>query len=170
MLVYWGRFNPPHKGHLRVIARFSKRGALTVAVGGAEKHDTKRDPFSGAERGRMLRAALREAGIHGVRVICVRDGPTEATSTKYLRKAVPQKSVICLSDEKAALVRLVRRHFPVRVFRRLGAVSSTRVRDAIAAGKPWEHLTTPAVARLIRERSGIARIKRAYQRSPRSSA
>jgi cytidyltransferase-like protein len=49
--VYWGRFNPPHKGHLSVIKKFSDKYNLTVAIGGSEHKNEKRNPFSGKESG-----------------------------------------------------------------------------------------------------------------------
>ncbi|MBI4181398.1 MAG: adenylyltransferase/cytidyltransferase family protein [Candidatus Aenigmarchaeota archaeon] len=81
--VYWGRFNPPHRGHLRLMQRLLREvDTLVVAVGSAEQRDTRRNPFSGPERKRMLQAYIREAclPVRRVRVVTVRDGPSLASA------------------------------------------------------------------------------------------
>ena len=67
--VYWGRFNPPHYGHLRLIKKLVREvDILIVAVGSAEDKNTKRNPFSGGERAQMMRAFLREEDVLRVKV------------------------------------------------------------------------------------------------------
>jgi len=73
--VYWGRFNPPHKGHLAMIQRFRKSCRLTVAIGSSEHRDERENPFSGRERKEMMEALLHESRIGDVRVVVLRDGP-----------------------------------------------------------------------------------------------
>src|SRR3989338_4354351 len=78
--VYWGRFNPPHYGHLRLIKKLVREvDVLIVAIGSAEDKNTKRNPFDGRERAQMMRAFLKEEGIRRVRVVAVRDGPGYAS-------------------------------------------------------------------------------------------
>ena len=162
--VYWGRFNPPHEGHLSVIRRFMTDWKLIVAIGSAERQNTRTDPFSGRERKRMMEAFLLERGIEGVRVVTVRDGPSESWALdRLLRTCRPD--VLFLSTGKTSLAALAEPHVRVLRFRRTGAISSTRIRDAIARGDPsWRALTGQSVARLIVTCDGIRRIRRAYGR------
>jgi nicotinamide-nucleotide adenylyltransferase len=161
--VYWGRFNPPHRGHLEVIRRFAPACRLIVAVGSSEQRDTWRNPFSGRERKSMLEAYLREEGIQGVRVITCRDGPTLRTDLdRLIRRS--RASFLLLSSEKGRLARLARQRIRVVSFRRTGSVSSTRMRELIAAGDPkWRKLTGRSVAALIRRMGGIERIRAAHR-------
>ena len=168
--VYWGRFNPPHKGHLSVIRRLKNRCRLVVAIGSSEHHDERKDPFTGAERARMMRAYLKESGIRGVRVITLRDGPSWSWALDNLIDRC-KPDVLFLSAEKRRLRSMVVPKVKVVPFRRSGKVSSTRIRDAIAAGDPlWEHLTGASVGRLIVDLDGISRIQKAYGARRKKSA
>lgn len=160
--VYWGRFNPPHRGHLRVVRRFRDRYRLVVAIGSSEHSNERSDPFSGAERKAMFEAYLREEGIRGVRVVPLNDGPSASWALDLLvRRCRPD--LLLLSTEKDVLTDLAERRLPVVRFARNGTVSSTQIRDAIAAGNPrWKSLTGRSVARLIVRWDGVGRIRRAY--------
>ena len=83
--VYWGRFNPPHKGHVALVKRLVKRvDLLIIAVGSAESKDTKRNPFSGNERVEMLKSYLREQDIKVKDVVAVNDGKSWTSSIDNL--------------------------------------------------------------------------------------
>lgn len=160
--VYWGRFNPPHEGHLRVIRRFYRTYRLIVAVGSAERGNERRNPFRGRERKAMLEAYLRENQVRGVRVVTLRDGPSVAWALENLvRRCRPE--VLLLSREKSALANRAKRRVPVVRFARSGTVSSARIRRAIVRGDPsWKALTGRSVVRLIERYDGIRRIRRTY--------
>jgi cytidyltransferase-like protein len=163
--VYWGRFNPPHKGHLATVRRLKRGYHLTVAIGSSEHKNERRDPFSGAERKAMFRAYLREAGIRGVAVVALNDGKSMAWSVSNLiRKCKPD--VLFLSDEKSDLVTIAARMVHVVRFPRTGRVSSTRIRDLIARDDPsWKNLTGRSVTRAVERLGGIRRIQRAYTKT-----
>jgi cytidyltransferase-like protein len=83
--VYWGRFNPPHKGHIALVRRLvTKVDLLTIAVGSAESKNTKRNPFSGDERVEMLKSYLREQDVKVKDFIAVKDGDSWASSIDSL--------------------------------------------------------------------------------------
>jgi len=170
--VYWGRFNPPHEGHLRVIRRFRERYRLVVVIGSSERSNERTNPFSGRERRAMLEAYLKERGVRGVHVVTQNDGPSVPWALDTLiRRCHPD--ALLLSREKSALARRAERRVPVVWFARRGTVSSTRIRWAIARGDPsWKRLTGRSVVRLIERYDGVRRIRRAYGRpapaSPRT--
>ena len=161
--VYWGRFNPPHRGHLEMIRRFRALCSLTVAIGSAEHRDEKANPFSGAERKAMMEAYLRESGIRDVRVVTLADGPSIAWAVDHLiRRCHPD--CVFLSTERSRLPVLVQRRVRVVRFRRTGRVSSTRIRDSIAAGKDdWIKLTGNSVVCWVNSHNGIDRVRRTYR-------
>ena len=159
--VYWGRFNPPHKGHIALVKRLVKKvDLLIVAVGNAESRNTKRNPFSGDERVEMLKSYLKEQHIKVEDVVAVEDGNSWASSIDNLFEKCCKFEVL-FTDHKA-IARLVGNRVKVVSFERKGDISSTLVRDSIAKGEEWESLTGKSVVRLIKRFDGIARIKRAY--------
>lgn len=159
--VYWGRFQPPHKGHLKLIRKLQKEvDTLIVAVGSAEFKNTRRNPFDGEERVRMMKAYLKEEGIRGVEVVPVRDGRSYSEAIKNLLASCPAFDV--LFTDKETIIRLIGGRVKVRRIRRTGTLTSTKIRDAIAAGRRWEHLTGRSVARIVRKVDGVRRIREAY--------
>jgi len=160
--VLWGRFNPPHQGHMNVIRRLSRRWNLIVAVGSAEHRNQRANPFSGAERRKMLESYLKELKIRGVRVVALNDGESRSWAIDNLiRKCKPD--VLFLSTEKEDLIDLVGSRVRVVRFKRTGGISSTRIRDAIASGDHvWKNWTGKSVTKSILELDGIRRIRKAY--------
>jgi len=159
--VLWGRFNPPHKGHIALIRRLAKRvDALVIAVGNSETSDTMRDPFSGVERVRMMKSYLREQKIVVKDVVAVADGDSWTSSVDNLFEKCGSFDVL-FTDHKA-ITRLVGTRAKVIGFKRHGHFSSTLVRDSIAEGGDWESMTGSSVASLIKRYGGVKRIRRAY--------
>lgn len=158
---YWGRFNPPHKGHINLIRKLSKKvDKLFVVIGSAQKKNTQRNPFSGQERVSMLKAYLREENIKGVKVFALPDKGTYSKSVDNLLKNAPKFNI--LFTDKKNIINAVGKRVKVRVFSRRGAISSTKIREAILNDKKYDYLTGRSVVKLISNFKGAKRIKRAY--------
>ena len=160
--VYWGRFNPPHSGHMSVIKSFNENYQLIVAIGSSEHKNELTNPFSGTERKEMMEAYLRELNIHGVRVVTLNDGDSFSRAVdRMMKKCHPD--VLFLSDEKNELAEVARKRVEVVFFPRTGKISSSLIRDYIAAGDGrWKRLTGDSVARLIMQFDGLRRIRKAH--------
>jgi nicotinamide-nucleotide adenylyltransferase len=169
--VYWGRFNPPHRGHIALVRELVKKvDFLIIAVGSAESNNTRRNPFSGDERVEMLESYLEEEDLKVKDVIPVEDGKSWASSISNLFEKCGSFDV--LFTDKKRIADLVGNKVKVVIFRRRGNMSSTLIRDSIAKGEKWENLTGKSVVTLIKRLDGIERIKRAYgvSESPQASS
>ena len=163
--VYWGRFNPPHKGHLKIINKILKESdQLIIAIGSAQEKNTKRNPFSGLERKKLMGAYLTENNISSdcAKVIVINDGKSFASSVKNLFDKC--RSFDILYTDKDSIIVIAENKVKIERIIRTGLVSSTKIRDAIANDKKWEHLTGVSVARLIKNMKGVERIKKAYSK------
>ena len=160
--VYWGRFNPPHRGHLNLIKKIRKEvDVLIIAIGSAEIKNTKRNPFDGQEKKEMMAAYLKELKIgYNVKVITVSDGKSMRSAVRNLFEACGKFDV--LYTDKETIIKIVKNRVKVRRIHRAGNISSTKIRDAIATDKNWEHLTGRSVVNLIKRFNGTDRIKKAY--------
>ena len=69
-----------------------------------------------------------------------------------------------LYTDKETIIRLVGGRVNVKRIHRTGTLSSTKIRNAIAAGRPWEQFTDQSVVRLVKKYGGIRRIQQAYRR------
>lgn len=161
--LYWGRFNPPHKGHLKLIKNILREvDELVLAIGSADLKNSKRNPFDGGERKKMIEAYLKENGIDNkkVRVVAVPDGKSFSSSIKNLFRLCGNFDVIY--TDKETIIKIIQNRVKVRRIKRTGTISSTQIREAIANNKRWEHLTGKSVVNLIKKFKGIERIKKAY--------
>jgi bifunctional NMN adenylyltransferase/nudix hydrolase len=74
LLVFIGRFQPFHNGHLAVVCGALERAAkLLVLTGSAGRARSLRDPFSAAERAEAIRACLSPAQAERVTVAPLAD-------------------------------------------------------------------------------------------------
>jgi len=163
--VYWGRFNPPHKGHLKIIKKILKQSEkLIVAIGGAQEKNTKRNPFSGLERKKLMEAYLAENNINTdcIKIVTINDGKSFASSVKNLFDKCNSFDV--LYTDKESIIALVEKKIRIKRIIRTGSISSTKIRDAIANDKKWEHMTGVSVARMVKDIKGVERIKSAYSK------
>lgn len=168
--VYWGRFNPPHKGHIKMLQEFLGRvDRVIVAIGRCQASRTKQDPFSGEERQQLWEAYLDETGVDRSRIdfVLVQEHGDYLDSVKRLLATLPRFDVLFADKEqvKEAMNRLGKGGM-IAPFEREGEVSATMLRDAIAHDHEWTSLTGASVAALIKELGGVARIKEAYIREP----
>jgi nicotinamide-nucleotide adenylyltransferase len=156
--VLWGRFNPPHKGHLWLVKHCrSKVDKLTLVIGSAQESGTRRNPFSAAERIRMWRAYLREAKVTGVRIFSQADHQSDAQAVRNLWKLTRGFDVIF--TDKSLIRRIIGKRARVEGYPRVGGWSSTKLRRAIVRGERWERMTGRSVARIIKSLSGEVRIR-----------
>lgn len=163
---YWGRFNPPHKGHILLIKKLLKKvSKLVIIIGSAQEKNTTRNPFSGNERKQMVQALLKEEKIpqNKYTVIAIPDGKSFNGSVSNLLSKAPKFDVIF--TDKKSIIKILEKKVPVQKIKRTGSISSTKIRDAIASDEAWKFLTVKSVARLILKFNGIKRIKKAYKRT-----
>lgn len=162
--VFWGRFNPPHKGHLEVIKYLLEKECkeLVVAIGSAQASHTEKNPFTGGERLLMMKALLAEAGLES-RTIIVQvpdDADSYVNTASNLRLFSPKfdcvftnRAVIrdIFSSSGMAVVR-----FPDFDYKKF---SGSNVRAAMLSGKNWEELVPKAVYTFIKENGLLERLK-----------
>jgi nicotinamide-nucleotide adenylyltransferase len=177
---FWGRMNPPHKGHIELIKKILGRvDSLIIVIGASQYKNTKRNPFSGCERKKMLEAYLREEGVDIDRVRIIPLPDIEASiekAVKYVIRNVPRFNVAFSTYEikeqrdwtknevdRIFAEEMKKRNIRIVKLRRTGTLSSTRIRDAIAYGNEWEHLTGKSVAGIIKSLDGINRIRNTYK-------
>lgn len=73
-LVFIGRFQPLHRGHVEVLRRaLTLADTVCVLIGSADRPRTIKDPFSFEERRRMIESVLDDAECARVRIAAVQD-------------------------------------------------------------------------------------------------
>jgi len=166
--LYYGRFNPVHKGHLQVMKDIlSEVDTLIVVIGSPHRRNLIRDPFDGMERKKMIAAYLKESRIDAcrIKIVIVPDGKSFSSTVTNLFKYCGKFDLIYCN--KKTIIRLIEKKTRVKDIPGKRIASATKLRDAIANDKEWEHYTGKSVAKLIRKFNGIERIKKAYDTAER---
>jgi nicotinamide-nucleotide adenylyltransferase len=152
-----GRFQPLHNGHKALVrAALERCGAVTVAIGSSTAKPGLKNPFSAAERRRMVEAAFPDELARGVLAIVevpdLHDPPRYAAHALALAAAAagPVTTVFGNDDEtldlfEAAGVRVER---PGLVDRERCEARSIRAQLA-ADDSAWRKAVPPAVADLL---------------------
>jgi nicotinamide mononucleotide adenylyltransferase len=158
-----GRFQPFHHGHLEyLVAAAGRSRRLAVGITNPEgfpirpepsdpaRHLPESNPFTYAERRRMVEAAAAEAGVGLVEVLPfpvtepgLWDGLVPAGAVQFVRVFSPWGA--------SKLSRFEDRGLPVVVLDAPGGkrVSGEQVRAAMRSGGDWRALVPPAVAAVI---------------------
>ena len=167
-VLYLGRFQPFHKGHLEVI-RFILSQQLDVVLGIGCPMDgrTFRNPFSFEERERMVAAALGEAGMTVCKVVSVDDINDSPRWVEHVRRTVGDYDWVFTNSETD--VELFERAGDTVVGKgkmlvERGRFRGTKVRELMASGNPdWEGLVPPAVLRVLKELGAEERVRELWK-------
>ena len=159
-----GRFQPFHKGHLALAKQIlSECDELVIIIGSAQFNFIDKDPFNAGERVLMIHEALKEAGIDLSRcyIIPIVNDENNARWLAYLRSMIPPFDVLYSGNDFVKY--LARSQDPGiaiedPAFAEKDEYNGTNIRHLMQGGKPWEHLVPPAVAKVIQQVGGIARI------------
>jgi nicotinamide-nucleotide adenylyltransferase len=72
--LFIGRFQPFHKGHLKIIKHFeNKYDKIIIGVGSAQYSNTFKNPFSYEERKEMIKLCLDTVNIKNYKIIKIPD-------------------------------------------------------------------------------------------------
>ncbi len=156
-----GRFQPFHLGHLKVVRHIAQRHeAVIIGIGSAQYSHTVENPFTAGERHLMISSALEEEGILNYYLVPIEDIHRNAVWVAHVEAIAPPFSVVYARNP------LTKRLFSERGYtvveppeynRKL--YSGAEIRRRMISGEPWEHLVPPAVARVIKEIDGVARLR-----------
>ncbi len=159
--LFVGRFQPFHRGHLRMAEAILKAyPEVIIALGSAQYSHTPENPFTAAERYEMIDRTLSRAGHGNYRIIPVPDVGVHALWVPHLQTLVPPYDVAFTNDP---LSRRLFQEAGVRVEERplmeRKTLSGTEVRRRILSGEAWEELLPPPVVEVMREIDGANRIR-----------
>jgi len=163
-VVFPGRFQPVHLGHVHAMSWLASRfDEVVVVVGSAQKSHTIENPLTAGERTLMIRAALREAGLKLSRFLIVPVPDIEYNSlwVRYVETLVPPflyvasrnplvKTLFAESGYEVVEPPLLnRREFSGKYIRSL----------MLKGDEAWRGLVPASVARLIDELRVLDRIR-----------
>ena len=161
--LYVGRFQPPHRGHLKAVEYImNEMDELAIIIGSAQESHSLDNPFTAGERIVMMRAALNEIEINPLKyyLIPVPDSPMHSTWVSEIMAYSPPFSIVYSNEPltsrlfKESCVTIKK----IPLFQRK-LYSSTEVRRRMLADENWRKLITTKVIHIIEDIGGVERLK-----------
>lgn len=157
-VIYAGRFQPFHNGHLSVVKWImGQTNEITVVLGSMQEYGQKRHPLTCRERKEVMEKALTSEGITNYRIFYLPDFMSDVAWAKKLLEVTGSSAdriVVVTSNawaqascRKAGIEAVMNPMF-------LYDLSATSVRKRIADGHMWEELVSKSTAEYLKA-SGI---------------
>jgi len=162
MTLILGRFQPLHKGHLKVIEdAFLDDKEIIIAIGSSDKVGEKLNPFSAEERKKMISSVLSARGIPA-KVIFVPDIDCDERYVGHVEKIVGRKIHKVITENTNTVALFKAAMYDVHTTPRYYGVSATEIRRLIVTGGDWQSCVPKEVAGIIKKIKGVERIKKIY--------
>lgn len=148
-----GRFQPFHKGHLKVISEvLAECDEAIIVIGSAEESHTSTNPLTASERYQMLMSSIPAAEQGRLHIIPVRDVNRYSIWVNHIESYVPPFDVV-FSNSPITQSLFSQVGYDVRRTRAYNAklYSGAEIRRRIVKGEKWRHLVPKPVARILDE-------------------
>lgn len=159
--LFIGRFQPLHNGHMLVIEGMTKVcGKIWVGIGSAEKHHTKENPFTAAERREMLQRALQDKNLipmFDINFVELTDEKDDVAWRNAVLEATGAVDVVWTGNPDTA--NCFEGVVPVKPIKEVPGLSATNIRNEMLSGESWKKQVPPDVALYIGEIDGVARVR-----------
>ena len=166
-VLFIGRFQPFHKGHLAMVQRILRDNEeVIIGIGSAQYSHTGENPFTAGERFEMIKRSLDAAGIRDYHIVPIPDTHVHSVWVSHVKSLVPAFDAVVTNSD--LVVRLFREHGVKMLSMPLvnrDEYSGTEVRRRMQKGGDWASLVPPVVADFVQEIDGIERIRETYKYS-----
>ncbi len=154
--MFFGRFQPFHRGHLEVSRLIlEEHDEIVFLIGMATESHTHRNPFTAGERIEMIRRGMRDLGVGLERVITATLPTLEVhvSSAHMALNTAPRVDAVYVGNR---IMAQVFRELGVRVVMpepvNRGEYNASYIRSLMARGdRRWTRLVSPSVAEYLLE-------------------
>lgn len=163
-VLFPGRFQPFHKGHLHAINQLLEEyDEVVVGIGSAQEGYTCKNPFTAGERWEMIYRVVKSSNLLGrVWMIPIPDLNMPLTWTAYVLSLSPRVDAVA-SGNPQTLYLFEWIGFKTRKIQLVdpGRFHGTRIRNLMITGSDeWRELLPPVVVEYIDEIRGVERVRR----------
>ena len=160
-VLFIGRFQPFHKGHLKIIKEVSKNyDKIIIAIGSSQYSNTFENPFTDEERKEMICKTLKKEGIENYNIVNIPDIHNPPKWVDHVVSIVSDFDVV-LSNNDFTKKLFSEKGFKVKKTKMFEKerYSGKVIRDKIRKDEKWEDLVPQKVLEIIKNNDGIKRIK-----------
>jgi len=156
-IVYAGRFQPFHNGHLAVVKWVLQQAKdITIIIGSMQEYGQKRHPLDFNQRREIIQNSLNAQKITNYRIIGIVDFLSDTAWAKKFVKTTGFKAneMVVLTSNEWAQTSLKKIGVQVMMHPMfLYDLSATSVRKRIADGQNWEELVPAPAAEYLKQRN-----------------
>ena len=159
--LFIGRFQPLHKGHLKIIKNASDNFLeIIIGIGSSQYKDTIDNPFTVDERKKMIENTLEKNNIKNFKIVTITDIHNPPKWVDHVLSITSDFDIVISNNS-----------FTKRLFQEKGyevnetplyqkeIYSGKVIRKKIRDGEEWEDLVPTEVAKLIKKVNGLKRIR-----------
>ncbi len=164
-VLYIGRFQPFHLGHLDAIKQILEKenpDTILIAIGSAEDAYEENNPFTAGERFLMIWSALEEAGIPRDKyfITSIRDINNFTLWTKHVKSFLPPFNTVYTGSKIVKdLFEKYEKDIKICDLEQRLNISATIVRTKIKNNEKIDELVLPTVLQILEKINAEQRIK-----------
>jgi len=157
-----GRFQPFHKGHLKLLQNILKNyDEVIVGIGSSQYDHTRDNPFTSNERKMMIEKSLESINAKNYTLVLIPDIHNYPQWVPYVVSIIPDFDVV-FSNNSLTKRLFSERGYIVKETPILdrSKYSGKEIRRRMIDDEPWETLVPKAVAEIIKDIAGVQRLKK----------
>ena len=164
--LFIGRFQPFHKGHLKVIENILKDfDEVIIGIGSSQYSNTIDNPFSSEERVKMIEGSLKEEGFKQYSIVLIPDIHNPPKWVDHVLSIVSDFDVVVANNSFTQELFRKKSFKTIKTpFFNKNSFSGKTIRRQIADGENWEESVPKSVSRIIYEINGVKRIKDLFEK------
>ena len=158
--LFIGRFQPFHKGHLKVLQNTSiKYDKIIIGIGSSQYSHTRDNPFTADERKIMVQMSLRKVGISNFKIILIPDIHNPPKWVDHVLTIFTDFDIV-ITNSKLTKSLFSKKGYSVEntPFYEKKHFSGKEIRRRMIKGERWEHLVPEEVLKVIKEINGEQRV------------
>lgn len=160
--LFIGRFQPFHKGHLKIIRNISKTyDKIIIGIGSSQYSHISENPFTSEERMEMINQTLVRNDIKNYKIILIPDIHNPPKWIEHVKSIIRDFDVIITNNLFTKSLFLEKNYEVIDTpLYKKEIYSGKEIRKRIRNGEQWEDLVPEEVERYIKRINGIDRLKK----------
>lgn len=159
--LFIGRFQPFHKGHLKIIQNISKNySEVIIGIGSSQYGYTSENPFTTDERMLMINKALEKVDVKNYRIVSIPDIHNPPKWVDHVLSIISEFDVVISNNSLTKLLFSEKGYKVVETpLYNKDKYSGKVIRKRIKMGEQWDSLVPHEVFNIIKDVDGVKRIK-----------
>jgi nicotinamide-nucleotide adenylyltransferase len=160
--LYIGRFQPFHKGHLKIINNISKKfDEIIIGIGSSQYSNASENPFSSEERKEMIKKTLDKMDINNYKIIFIPDIHNPPKWVEHVKSIISDFDFIITNNSFTKKLFLEKGYevYDTPLYNK-EKFSGKEIRNRMINDDNWEKLVPEEVKNYIINIDGIKRLKK----------